>query len=353
MPGHKVQVHLHITIPGRYWSSNKQRIHKSAPPEILKYNSLLDAIAKWVDDTILEARIRGKLYDGPTFRQMIITRFIKAESTQITTIKDYVIHWASLKEKSTKSKALNLINYFPVLWESITPLYIKELIAKLKEKYKDNTVNKYMSILNSILKEAKEDGLYKGTIYSKGIPTRKVIDHIYLTEDQITLLEDYAYSDKPLANIARLWLLMYYTGCRYQNLKDILQTTNIIYIQGDKYLRYRQIKTNKYVSIPYHNSLERCLAFSDKSVSNQKINEFIKDICQNISIPNAHEVTCHTARRSCITNLVLMGLELHLVMKVSGHGTEKELMRYVKYNDLIGAMKMNQSPIFHQWTKLK
>jgi integrase len=358
-PGDTLELYLNIQIDPKYWSSTKQIILTTAPPDIYQYNTLIDQISKYTKDIIFQSRLKGTLMTSAQLKKLLTDRYIKKViATQDITFTQYAhTHW--LKNRNTKgnqSKLRTILQQDPLMdFPHFTVIYLKNLANTLSQKYKPNTVNKLLKILNSILREAKDDGIYQGQITTKHIPATQIIDHIYLTENEVTLLYNYTKTttDHTLANAAKLWLIMYHTACRYQNIKDIINPTNIIYHRSDPYIRYKQIKTNKHITIPLHSSLVDILDQDYKIISNQKLNEYIKHVAQAINLPHPDQVTCHTARRSCITNLVLMGMPLHLVMKVSGHSTEKELMRYVKYNDLTGAVTMQENPVFIEWSKVK
>jgi integrase len=47
-------------------------------------------------------------------------------------------------------------------------------------------------------------------------------------------------------------------------------------------------------------------------------------------VPKYLKLTVHTARKSFATNLYLRGIEPIDIMKITGHKTEKEFMKYIK-----------------------
>jgi len=85
-------------------------------------------------------------------------------------------------------------------------------------------------------------------------------------------------------------------------------------------------------------------------ISDQNINERIKEICQLVEInelvsvsrteegrlaervfPKYKLVSTHTARRSGATNMYLAGIPAISIMKITGHRTEKSFMKYWNY----------------------
>jgi site-specific recombinase XerD len=87
-------------------------------------------------------------------------------------------------------------------------------------------------------------------------------------------------------------------------------------------------------------------------ISEQKINQYLKELCQMAGINQKvkttstieggqqieffekwEQVTTHTARRSFATNMFRDGFNPTLIMKATGHGTEKNFRRYLKLDN--------------------
>jgi integrase len=52
-----------------------------------------------------------------------------------------------------------------------------------------------------------------------------------------------------------------------------------------------------------------------------------------------NEVSSHTARRSFATNAILAGIDMSLIMKITGHTTESQFRKYVRLDDVLAASK--------------
>lgn len=100
-------------------------------------------------------------------------------------------------------------------------------------------------------------------------------------------------------------------------------------------------------------------------VSDQKINQHIKEICQMAGIDTPVEITCseggrkivktfpkyslvtnHTARRSGATNMYKAGIPTLAIMKITGHKTEKAFMKYIKITEEENAEMLANHPYF-------
>ena len=98
-------------------------------------------------------------------------------------------------------------------------------------------------------------------------------------------------------------------------------------------------KTNERVTIPVSDKLLKLLNMEYHDISQQKLNEYVKEVCEIVGIEKYKKVSSHTARRSFATNAVLAGIDMHLIMKITGHKTESEFRKYVRIDDLMAADK--------------
>ena len=97
----------------------------------------------------------------------------------------------------------------------------------------------------------------------------------------------------------------------------------------------------------------------------QKVNKYIKEIASEAGIVDMVEVSyvengekkshlvekcelvkTHTARRSGATNMYLAGIPTIAIMKITGHKTEKEFMKYIKITEEQTAMELMNHPYF-------
>ena len=95
------------------------------------------------------------------------------------------------------------------------------------------------------------------------------------------------------------------------------------------------------------------------------MNKYIKEIAREAGIVDMVEVSyvengekkshlvekcelvkTHTARRSGATNMYLAGIPTIAIMKITGHKTEKEFMKYIKITEEQTAMELMNHPYF-------
>lgn len=97
----------------------------------------------------------------------------------------------------------------------------------------------------------------------------------------------------------------------------------------------------------------------------QKVNKFIKEVAREAGITEKIEVSyvengekkthlvdkcdlvkTHTACRSGATNMYLAGIPTIAIMKITGHKTEKEFMKYIKITEEQTVMELMNHPYF-------
>jgi integrase len=149
-----------------------------------------------------------------------------------------------------------------------------------------------------------------------------------------------------------IFLIGCYTAQRYSDYSKI-QKDNIKNLDTDvRVIELTQQKTNETVIIPIRPELEKLLAKYDYTVPktyDQKVNKGIKEVGSMLGInepivkekyqggkkvtetvPKYMMIQTHTARRSGCTNMYLAGIPTLDIMKISGHKTEKEFLKYIR-----------------------
>jgi integrase len=214
-----------------------------------------------------------------------------------------------------------------------------------------NTIGHKIQSLKVILNEATEKGVNRNLFYKsqKFKAISEDNDNIYLSESELETLRKHDFSKKPkLEKVRDLFLIGAWTGLRFSDFTRIHQDNirdNRIYIE--------QQKTAKPVIIPCHTVFSLMWKKYDghlpKFISNQKFNDYIKEVCQQAKINEVFHkgitkggtrvttkyekwqlVSSHTARRSFATNMYKSGFPAISIMQITGHKTEKAFLRYIK-----------------------
>jgi len=243
----------------------------------------------------------------------------------------------------------------PLTFDSINMDFYKDFIKYLtnKRKLAKNTIGTRIKNIKVFMNYANE----KGYTQNQGHRNRdfKRIEEktqsIYLNDNEILKLYNQDLSDNPkLDRVRDLFIIGCYTGLRFS---DLSQITPDNFTNNGTRLRLKTIKTGETVVIPLHWTIKEILKKYEyklpRVISNQKFNEYLKDLGElaelneTVVLSKTKEglrleskfmkwqlVTVHTARRSFATNMFIAKVPAISIMKITGHQTEKEFMKYIK-----------------------
>lgn len=203
------------------------------------------------------------------------------------------------------------------------------------------------------------------------------IDNTYLDETELQALADLDLERWPyLDRVRDQFLLLAWTGCRFSDLGK-LSSRYIVTEDGDNYFSLEQQKTGAKVVIPILPPIEPILEKYDyqppKPISNQKFNDYIKQVAQLAHLddevatihtqqekgrftpgrvetrrPKWQAITAHTARRSFATNMYKRGFPTLAIMAITGHKTEKSFLTYIKVSEAENAALLKRQ-FMAQW----
>jgi site-specific recombinase XerC len=224
---------------------------------------------------------------------------------------------------------------------------------KLKMKYSNTLIEKTISTIKGFIKEAKSkdykvcnEAFHKDFTFSKD----EVLD-VYLNESEIDLLFSLDLSqNERLDNVRDLFIVGLRTGLRISDLKRI----NQFLFSEDSISITETEKTGSSVKIPIHSQvkavLEKRSGRLPKIISEQKFNDYVKELCQKAGItemvlgniknkvtnrkekgyyPKYKLVSSHICRRSFATNLYGQ-LTNKTIMAITTHKSEAQFEKYIK-----------------------
>lgn len=230
-----------------------------------------------------------------------------------------------------------------------------------------NSVGNVIKNLKMFMHSAFEEGVHENLIYRSRYfkkPSEES-EAIYLNEAELQRMKMTILPNRHLDNVRDLFLLACYTGVRSQ---DYDKLNNDSLINNGTMLKVRTEKTDEEVIIPLHPIAKAILEKyngTPRLISNQKFNEYIKDVCRIVGLtetvtltrtcggkkiritkPKCDFVSSHTARRSFATNAHKAGVPTLAIMAITGHRTEKVFLKYVKVTKEEHANLVNQHGFF-------
>lgn len=214
--------------------------------------------------------------------------------------------------------------------------------------------------LKTIMLDAMELGFHNNEEWKskRFIKETTKSDTIYLNDEQLEVLFNLDLPYSHLQNARDLFLIGCWTGLRFSDFNNINKSN----IEGN-FLKVDTQKTKARVTIPIQENLRLILDRIDQihSISNQKLNSYLKDIGKlaaedeigkkagfnkSVSITKYEKgkqieqhcdfhslISSHTARRSFATNMFLLGVPSLVIMAITGHSTERAFLTYIKANN--------------------
>ena len=224
--------------------------------------------------------------------------------------------------------------------------FYNSFVNFLEEKgYKVNTIGYYIKCLKAVINSLPlaQRATCEFVAPKKCAKLIEDVDNIYLNEDELASIANATIKTAYLDRVRDQFLLLAWTGCRYSDL-DKLTKDNIITMNGREYFKLIQQKTGAKVTIPVlpttRSILEKYGYNLPKPMSNQKFNDYLKEVAKLAGLENWQRVTAHTARRSFATNLYKRDFPTLMIMRITGHQTEKAFLGYIKVTEDENAERM-------------
>jgi site-specific recombinase XerD len=218
-----------------------------------------------------------------------------------------------------------------------------------RRNYARNTIGTLIKNLKGVLNHGFDHGLHENEDFRKFKVMKEEATNTYLDFQELEQLRELELSDNErLDRVRDLFLVGCWTGLRYSDFSRLTAEN----IEGD-YIKIPTMKTGKTVEIPIHPVVREVLnkygGNLPKSISNQKTNDYVKEICKLAGmdspimttitkgtekktefVPKYTQITSHTARRSFATNQYKLGCLSVVLMQITGHKTESSFLKYIK-----------------------
>ena len=382
----------YLTSAASINKSNRRKLNGNTP-EIKNLNTKIEKLinhlntqinntpkteidAKWLD---FEIKIfRGEKQRNINRSELLtenIKHVIETANTRLNAHKTLGI------SKSRINSYNNLLNVVERYQNDKQPIKVKDIDKSFArnflnwlindQKYSDSYSLKKIDDLKTVCKDAEIDNVEVSKQLGK-VTGGKITNEniIYLSPEELSKIESLKLKSKALDN-ARKWLLL---GCNIgQRGTDLLSlTANNIKQRNDlNVIELVQQKTKAKISIPILDNTSEILESGlPKKISIQKFNQYIKELCKLAEIdeptkgrlyngetnrreigtyPKYQLVSSHICRRSYATN-IYGKMPTSLIMRITGHKTEKMLLQYIGKSDLDYAQQIAE---FYELQKLK
>jgi integrase len=231
-------------------------------------------------------------------------------------------------------------------------------------KIKDNYFAKIIRVLKAMLNWAAKRGYVRNQLFHDFKASEKEIDVVYLTLDELTSLYNKEFEKAYLNHARDVFCFMCFTGLRVSDVQN-LKNENIQQGQIIKTI----VKTRTTEIIPLNRFAQNILdRYKDYELSplpvlsSQKLNKYIKDCCKELKMFNkitfveysggkAKEetkmkyelITNHTARKTFITNSIMLGMNTKTIKDITGHRKDSVFNKYIKISEDFKKLEMERT----------
>lgn len=343
----RVEISLNRTIDPMLWDSENQ-IVKGSKELVNRINPYLDETRLKLIDCYRQLKAQKSLINPDVIKRlfvgedevqnslMLLIRYHETSSKNILkkgTLKNY---------GATEKYVQKFLNYKyhtdDILLSELNYQFITQLELFLRtttplnesNSLNNNGVMKHMERLRKIVTMGvKLEWIPKDPFILYKLKFQKT-EKEFLIEEEIEALENTVLPNEKLIKARDLFLFACYTGLAYIDMANLDADNIIMGIDKEYWLRTSRQKTVTRVSVPL---LPQALALLEKYknhsvliekgrilpyISNQKINEYLKEIAIHCGINK--NMTFHLARHTFATTITLNnGIPLETVSKMLGH----------------------------------
>lgn len=259
---------------------------------------------------------------------------------------------------------------FPSLSEKKLQGYVEYLTQC---GFRNTTIAKNLAFVRWFLRWAAAKGYYKGKLHETFKPKLKGVDGnakeiIYLTQDEIKLLENHAFlpTQSALERVRDVFLFCCFSGLRYSDVAKLRRSDikgGIIHVVTQKTVdglrielnRHSQAILDKYKNEKFKNDLALPV------ISNVKMNAHLKILGQVCGIdeptrivyfqgkkrieevyPKWALLTTHCARRTFVVTALQLGIASEVIMRWTGHSRYDAMKPYVAIVDELKRKSMSR-----------
>jgi integrase/recombinase XerD len=225
-------------------------------------------------------------------------------------------------------------NDFPLSKLKLQFLHDFEYYLKTERKQSQVTINKCIQRLRKPIKEALGEGYLEKDPFAQHKPGRVRKEVIFLSTDELKLLEDHHFTQPRLQLVKDLFIFCCYTGLAYHEMSNLKKEHVILGFDGNEWIQMKREKTDKMISVPLLPKAKAILEKYDEvsnhalpKFSNQKINSYLKEIAGIVGVNKS--ISHHMARKTFASTVLLYNdVPMEIVSELLGHSSMKITQRY-------------------------
>ena len=369
--GKRTRFYTKLKTTDKDWNAEKQKIKRNGEGES-EINDHLKNFISIIEKAEREARLGSGVLTLESIKSKL---FETIGETEVKTgffdiYKEYIETSKTTKREATlkayrstfkKLKSFESDKKYPLNFNSIDNVFYQKFIKYLMEEFNlvNNSVGKHIKVLKSFLAFASDNGYNNNFKFKKFKVLEEDADIIYLTEKELLKIYYFPNFPKRLELVKDAFCLGCFTGLRFSDLSE-LSERNI----KENYIELKTIKTRDALKIPLNSFSKEILnkygGTTPKMISNQKMNDYLKEIGQLADInediiltkyqgaeklertePKYNFISTHTARRTFVTLSLEKGMRPEVIMSITGHKDYTTFKKYIKLTDNVKLAEMS------------
>lgn len=378
--GKRIRKNTGFSVLEHHWTGH--RVKPNLKKETENNYQLINQELQEIEDKVSKLFLFLKVNDIPFSTEKFTELFEKKEEiTQnafdfFQCFTEYIDKGKLIKTPNTIKGQITVKNYLEffckeneisLFFDKIDEDFFESLRDYSYEikKMKQNYFAKVIKVLKSFLNWATEKGYNTKREFEKFRAIEHDIDIVYLTFEELIKLYEKDFDSDRLSQVRDFYCMGCFTGLRFSDLSklhlaNISEDHIILSIQKTK-TQNHAIKLNKYAKAileKYKGTIYEPLPV----ISSQKFNEYIKDCCElaeitqpftthwfvgnkkkSLTQPKCKFITSHTARKTFITNSLLLGMEPKAIKKIANIKKDAVLDKYMKVTEAFTDEQMDKA----------
>lgn len=370
-----------------HWAIRERRVKRPGKGEPYNFFNEFNLKLSAFENSISEIKRTVLLNNSRLSNKFILERLknpnkLKADKREFSAVvAEYLEVSKSIKAKNTIKGRVSVFRFLQEFqrssniqlnFEELNQSFFERLrrYAFEEKKIGDNYFAKIIASLKSFLTWAHDLGYHSNLAYKKFRATERETEVVYLTIEELFKLYNYAFDSKKLDQVRDFYCFGCFTGLRFSDMVGLKPA----HIQGDFIIKTIQKTQETDSKIPlsiyakeilgkYYDTVHEPLP----RVSHQKFNDYIKECCKVVGIdspttrvrfsgssrientyPKWQLITSHTARKTFVTNSLILGMKEMVIRNITGHKKEENFKRYVRIAD-----NVKQHEVARTWNKIQ
>lgn len=378
--GKRIRKNTGLSVLENHWTGHrvKPNLKKEKDNNYQIINDDLQQIEDKVNKLFLYLKVNDIEFSAEKFNELFEKRqqLVENKFDFFQCFDEYIEKGKLTKTPNTIKGQTTVKNYiknfcddsrFIISFDQVNTPFFETLMeySYQDKKVKQNYFSKIIKVLKSFLKWSEEKGYHSNREYEKFIATEHDIDIVYLTFEELMILYNKEFESARLSHVRDFYCMGCFTGLRFSDLSklhlaNISEEHIILSIQKTK-TQNHAIKLNKYAK-EILNKYKGTIYEPLPHISSQKFNEYIKECCEEAEItqpftihwfvgnqkksltqPKCKFITSHTARKTFITNSLLLGMEPKAIKKIANIKKDAVLDKYMKVTEAFTDDQMDKA----------